>query len=172
MLLLFRLLLFLGLLPLRPFLLSFRLLNSLLRLLPWLLNLGLLFVLNLRLLCPGLFLLQLLSLLLVVLNLRPLVILLLSFVSYFLSLLLRPRFIALDAPGPLLFPMSTTAPGLPVLLKSLVRNPLIVPSVTIPIMVPVVPPPAGIYVEIERWNSVIITPTPVIIMRSIPTPFP
>jgi hypothetical protein len=55
-------------------------------------------------------------------------------------------------------------PALPVLLKLLIRNPLIVPPVPVPIMVPVVSSPAWVYIKIEAWNSVIITPALIIIM--------
>jgi hypothetical protein len=55
-------------------------------------------------------------------------------------------------------------PALPVLLKSLVGNPFIVPPVPMPIVVSVVSSPTWVYIKIEAWNSVIITPAPVIIM--------
>jgi hypothetical protein len=60
--------------------------------------------------------------------------------------------------------MPIILPAFPVLLKSLVRNPFIVPSVPIPITVSVVSSPAWIYIKIETWDIVIITPTPVIIL--------
>jgi hypothetical protein len=60
--------------------------------------------------------------------------------------------------------MSIFMPALPVLLKSLVRNPVIVPPVPIPIMVSVVSSPAWVYVKIETWDLVIISPAAVIIM--------
>jgi hypothetical protein len=63
-------------------------------------------------------------------------------------------------------------PALPVLLKSLVRNPFIVPPVPVPIMVSVVSSPTRVYIKIKTWNSVIITPAPVIIMCAIPTTVP
>jgi hypothetical protein len=63
-------------------------------------------------------------------------------------------------------------PFLPVLLELVVRNALIVPPVAIPIMVPVVSPPAWVYVKIETWNMAVISPSPVIIMRAIPTTLP
>ena len=67
-------------------------------------------------------------------------------------------------PGYLPFPMSIILPALPVLLKSYVRNPFIVPPVSVPIMVSVVSSPARIYIKIKTWYSIIISPTPVIIM--------
>ena len=106
------------------------------------------------------------------LNLRPLFVLLLPLMSEFLSLLLWSRLIALDAPGSLPFPMSIIIPPLPVLSTSLVRNPFKVPSVTVPIMFSVVSSPPRVHIIIKTWNAVIINPTPVIIMRAIPTPFP
>jgi hypothetical protein len=54
----------------------------------------------------------------------------------------------------------------------LVRNPFIVPSVPVPIIVSVVSSPTWIYIKIKTWNIVIITPAPVIIMCPIPTTFP
>jgi hypothetical protein len=55
-------------------------------------------------------------------------------------------------------------PALPVLLKLLVRNPFIVPPVPVPIMVSVVSSPTRVYIKIEAWNIVVITPALVIIM--------
>jgi hypothetical protein len=63
-------------------------------------------------------------------------------------------------------------PALPVLLKPLVRNPLIVPPVAVPIMVTVVSSPAWVYIIVEAWNMAVIDPSPVIIMRPIPATFP
>jgi hypothetical protein len=68
--------------------------------------------------------------------------------------------------------MSIFLPALPVLLQSLGRNPLIVPSVAIPIMVLVVPSPAWVYIKIKARNMAVIDPSPVVIMRSIPATFP
>jgi hypothetical protein len=68
--------------------------------------------------------------------------------------------------------MSITLPALPVLLKSLVRNPFIVPRMPVPIMVSVISSPTWIYIKIKTWNISIITPALVIIMRAIPTTFP
>jgi hypothetical protein len=42
----------------------------------------------------------------------------------------------------------------------------------VPVMLSVVSPPTWIYVKIEAWNTAIITPATVIIVRSIPTAFP
>jgi hypothetical protein len=42
----------------------------------------------------------------------------------------------------------------------------------VPIMVPVVSSPAWVYIKIKTWNMAIIDPSPVIIMRAIPTTFP
>jgi hypothetical protein len=72
--------------------------------------------------------------------------------------------IALDALGFFLFPVSITLPALPVLLKLLVRNPFIVPRMSVPIMVSVVSSPTWVYIIIKAWNIVIISPTPVIIL--------
>jgi hypothetical protein len=63
-------------------------------------------------------------------------------------------------------------PALPVLLKPLVGNPLIVPPVPVPIMISVVSSPTRVYIEIKTWNISIITPALVIIMRAIPLTFP
>jgi hypothetical protein len=111
-------------------------------------------------------------LLLMSLNLRQLMILLLPLLSEFLPLRLRSRLIALDAPGSLLLPISIIIPALPVLLKSFVRNSFIVPSVSVPIMVSVVRSPTWVYIKIKTWNTVVIGPTPVRIIRAIPTAFP
>jgi hypothetical protein len=98
------------------------------------------------------------------LNLRPLLILLLSLLSQCLSLLLRQRLIVLDAPRSLLFPMPIIMPALPVLLKLLGRNRFIVPPMPVPIVVSVVSSPTRIYVEIKTRNGIIVTPIPVIVM--------
>ena len=68
-----------------------------------------------------------------------------------------------DPPGLLSSPRSVLLPTPPVLLKSLIRNPLIVPLVSVPIMVVVVNSPMWVYVKIETWNIVIVDPIPVII---------
>jgi hypothetical protein len=60
--------------------------------------------------------------------------------------------------------MSIFLPALPALLKSLVRNPFIVPPVPVPIMVSVVSSPTRVYIKIETWDTIIVTPPPVIIM--------
>jgi len=39
-------------------------------------------------------------------------------------------------------------------------------------MVSVVSPPAWVYIKIKTWNIAAISPSPVIIMRAIPTTFP
>jgi hypothetical protein len=129
-------------------------------------------LLNLRSLFLPLLLLNALLRLPLLLNFRPPFILLLSLLSQFLSLLLWARLIALDTPGSSLFPMPIIFPTLPVLLKPLVRNPFIVPSVSVPVTVSVVSSPTRIHVKIETWNGAIITPAPVIIMRAIPTTMP
>jgi len=53
-----------------------------------------------------------------------------------------------------------------------VRNPFIVPPVPIPIMVSVVSSPTWVYIKKETWDTIIITPPPVIIMGAIPSTFP
>jgi hypothetical protein len=63
-------------------------------------------------------------------------------------------------------------PALPVLLKSLGRNPLIVPAVPVPIMMTVVSSPAWVYIKIKARNMAVIHPPAVIVMRAIPTAFP
>jgi hypothetical protein len=68
--------------------------------------------------------------------------------------------------------MSIILPGLPVLLKSQVRNPFIVPPVSVPITVFIVSSPTWIYIKIKTRNIVIISPAPIIIMRTIPATFP
>jgi hypothetical protein len=52
------------------------------------------------------------------------------------------------------------------------RNLLIIPSVPVPIMVPVMYSPVWLDVIIKAWNTIIIAPTPVIIVRAIPTTLP
>ncbi|NJD55580.1 MAG: hypothetical protein FIA94_04145 [Nitrospirae bacterium] len=105
-------------------------------------------------------------------DLRSLLILFLPLMSQLLPLFLWPTLIALDAPGLLPFPISITVPVLPVTVKSLVRNPFIVPAVSVPIMVSVVASPARVYIIIELWNIPIESPTPIIIIRAIPAAFP
>jgi hypothetical protein len=145
----------LRLLSLRSLLLSLRLLS--LRLSLWLLD------------SPLRLLSQWLSLLL---NLRPLLILLLPLLPQYLLLLWRPRLIALDAPVFLPLPILIRVPALPILLKSLVGNLLIVPPVPLPVMVSVVSSPTRIYIEIELWNMIEVGPTTVVVARAIPTAFP
>jgi hypothetical protein len=70
------------------------------------------------------------------------------------------------------FPMLIFMPGLPVLLQSFVRNPLIVPPVAVPIMVAVMSSPAWVYIIVKARNMAVINPPPVIIMRPIPATFP
>jgi hypothetical protein len=119
-------------------------------LLSWLFNLGLS-------LLP-------LSLFLMALNLRPLMIFVLPLTSQFLSLGLRSRPVSLDAPGPSPFPVSIIMPALPVLVKSPVRNSFVVPRASVPVMVSVEFSPARVYIKIKAWDSVIINPTPVIMI--------
>lgn len=85
---------------------------------------------------------------------------------------MRSRLIALNAPGSLSFPISIIIPALPVLLKSSARDSFIVPPVSVPIMIPVVPSPARVYIKIKTWDIIVITPTTIIIMGAIPTTFP
>jgi len=157
------------LLSLRSLLLFLGPLSFLLRVLFWLLNLGVSrwpLTSLLRLwsgLLPLGWSLLLLSLLLMLLDLRSLLILLLPLLSQFLALWLWSRLIALDVPRSLSFPMSSFLPALPVLLKSLVRNRFIVPPVPVPIMVSVVSLPPGVDIKIKTGHTVIIPPAPVII---------
>src|SRR5512143_20101 len=97
---------------------------------------------------------------------------LLSLTSQFLSLRLRPRLIALNAPSPLSFPISIVIPVPPVMLKSSLGDPLIVPPVSVPITVPVVSSPTRVYIVIKSWDISVIGPPPVIISGAIPTSFP
>ena len=162
--LLLRLLLSLGLLlslRLLGLLLSLRVLRLFLRLLTlrlvllrlWLVPLRLLWLFAVRALCLGLLMLP---------NFRPLLIVGFPLLSEFLSLVLRTRLIALDAPGPLPFPMVIRLPALPVLAKLLVRNPFIVPRVSVPGMVVVVFSPAGVDVIIEPGDAVVVSPSAVV----------
>jgi hypothetical protein len=59
--------------------------------------------------------------------------------------------------------MSVLFPTAPILLKSLVRNPFIVPPMPIPMTISVVSSPTWVYIKIKTWNIAIITPAPVII---------
>jgi len=78
--------------------------------------------------------------------------------------LLWERLIALYAPGFLPFPESITLPTLPVPLKPLMIDPFIVPPAPVPITISIVPSPPRVYVIIKTWNTIIITPAPVIIL--------
>jgi hypothetical protein len=121
------------------------------------LSLGLLFLrLPLFLVLP--------HLLLMPLNLGPLLILLLPLMSYFLSLVLRSRLITLDVPSSFPFPVTITIPVLPVTMKSLVRNSFVIPLVSVPIMVSVVSSPPRVYIVVKPWDTVVISPAPIIIM--------
>jgi hypothetical protein len=66
------------------------------------------------------------------------------------------------------FPMPVILPAPPVPLKLPVGNPVIVPTVSVPVMASVVCSPTGVYIEIESGDVIIIGPTPVIILRAIP----
>jgi len=46
------------------------------------------------------------------------------------------------------------------------------PPVSIPLAVSVVPSPTWVYIEIKTWNMPVIAPTSVIITGAIPTTFP
>jgi hypothetical protein len=109
---------------------------------------------------------------LMLLDLGPLLILVLPLLLEDLPLLLRTRLVALDAPRPLLRPMLSRMPALPVLLKLSVRNRSIVPPVPLPRMVSVVGSPVWVYIKIKSWNVGIITPAPVIIVGAIPPTLP
>jgi hypothetical protein len=121
--------------------------------------------LNLRLYCPTTLLGPALSLLLMLLDLRSLLILLLPLHSYFLSLLWRSGLIALDAPvvSPTTRPIISIIPTPPVLLKSWLRDRLIVPRLSVPISVSVVSSPTRVYIIIKTGDIVIITPATVVI---------
>ena len=71
--------------------------------------------------------------------------------------------VALHTPGALPFPIPTCMPALPVLHKVLMGDPLIVPRMSVPITLPVVPSPARVNIEIKARDFVIEPPTPVII---------
>jgi hypothetical protein len=116
--------------------------------------------------------LLLLSLLLVFLDLGPLLILSLPLAPHLLPLLLWPGTIALNAPIPLFFPMSVAVPASPVGLKALVRDPLIVPAVSVPVVISVVASPARIHVVIEARDAVIVSPTAVVVMGARPAAVP
>jgi hypothetical protein len=68
--------------------------------------------------------------------------------------------------------MAIIVPALPVLLQALRRNPVIVPRVPVPTMGSVVASPAGVYVIVENWDTVVIPPIPVIIPGVIPPTVP
>ncbi len=106
----------------------------------------------------------LLHIFLVSLNFRPLLIFSLSLHSYFLPLLMLSRLIGLDAPVIVPFPMSIIMPIFPVVLKLSIRNPFIVPRVSVPIMGSVVFSPPWVYIVIKARDTVIISPIPIIIM--------
>jgi hypothetical protein len=151
----------LGLPLLLGLLLSLRVLRLFLRLLTlrlvllrlWLVPLRPLRLLAARALYLGLLMLP---------NLRPLLIVGFPLLSEFLSLLCRARLIALDTPGSLPFPMVIRLPALPVLVKLVVRNPFIVPLVSVPGMVSVVFSPAGVDVIIKRGDSAVMRPSAVV----------
>ncbi len=89
-------------------------------------------------------------------------ILLFPLMPQLLLLLFWSWLIILNTPGSVLFPMATALPTPPVLLKSVGGDSLVVPSVPVPIVLPVVPSPAGVYIEIKTWNIVIISPSLVV----------
>ena len=106
------------------------------------------------------------------LDLRPLPILLLPLTNQFLSLFWWLRFITLDVPDFFLLPVAVRLPGLPVSLKFMVGNIMVVPGMTMPVTGPETIPPSRIHVKIEIWNAPVINPSSVIIMGAIPSPFP
>src|SRR3990172_8236365 len=150
----------LWLLNLRSLLLSLRLLNSLLRLSSWLLNLRLSLLLTLRFMNLGLPLL-LLSPLFMFLDVRSPSIFILSLPSQFLFLLWWRGLIFFDVPFSFSFPISITMPASPVLLKMLMRNPLVVPPMPMPIMISVESSPTKVYIKIKIWDISIINPIPI-----------
>jgi hypothetical protein len=60
------------------------------------------------------------------------------------------------------FPMVIRFPALPVLVKLLVRNPFIVPLVSVPGMVSVVFSPAGVDVIVKRGDTLVMRPSAVV----------
>jgi len=71
-----------------------------------------------------------------------------------------------------LLPVAVRLPGLPVSLKFMVWNIMVVPGMTMPVTGPETIPPSRIHVKIEIWNAPVINPSSVIIMGAIPSPFP
>jgi hypothetical protein len=98
------------------------------------------------------------------LTLRPLSILLFPLLPHFMPLFIRERLIFLYIPGPFPFPTLVSLPVLPILLKSLMGDPFIVPTVPAPVMVSVVSSPTRVYIKIKSWDISVISPAPVIIM--------
>ncbi len=68
--------------------------------------------------------------------------------------------------------MAISLPALPVLLKLLGRNPLVVPPVPVPIVASVVSSPTWVDIKIKPGHMGIIPPPPVIIPGAIPPTFP
>jgi hypothetical protein len=114
----------------------------------------------------------LLPLLLIPPDLGPPLIFFLPLLSQFPPLPLRPGFIVLDTPGPPPLPIPVRLPVFPVAVESMVRDPFIVPAVSVPVTLPVKYSPARINIIIKDRNRAIIRPTPIIIRRPIPAAFP
>ncbi len=121
---------------------------------------------------PLLVFLLFVHLLLISYYLRPALVFMFPLGSQFLSLLHWSWVVALYVPSFLPFPISVVMPASPILLKFPLRNTLIIPWVSLPLMVSVVFSPMRIYIIIETRHVVIINPTTVIITRSIPTALP
>lgn len=97
-------------------------------------------------------------------NLRPLLILRLSLLPQFASLLRRARPIALYAPSSALFPMPGPVPVLPVLLELPVGYALVVPLMPVPVTVSVGDSPTRIHIIVEVRDAAVIGPSPVVVM--------
>jgi hypothetical protein len=93
---------------------------------------------------------------------RPLLIVDFPLLSEFLSLAFRARLIALDTPGSFPSPIVIRLPALPVLMKLVVWNLFIVPSVSVPGMISIVFSPAGVDVIIKRGDSAVMRPSAVV----------
>ena len=82
------------------------------------------------------------------------------------------EFQPLDSPSLVVLPVPVVFPSVPVTLNLLVRYALVVPGLPSPLMVPILMSPLLGHLSIKRRDTWVITPIPVIVLRTVPVPLP
>ena len=82
------------------------------------------------------------------------------------------EFQPLDSPSLVVLPVPVVFPSVPVMLNLLVRYALVVPGLPSPLMVPILMSPLLGHLSIKRRDTWVITPIPVIVLRTVPVPLP